>query len=104
MAKSNTHDTSILEYALRALEQDRDFLQAKIDDIRRQLGDKTVSAPAIQKKRGRPAKAVKPVELEVVTGEKHSMNDASRKKISLAQKKRWAAHRKNLKAAAAAAE
>ena len=44
MARGTSDDASILEYALRALEQERDSLQSKIDHIRKQLGGRKTSS------------------------------------------------------------
>jgi hypothetical protein len=86
MAKgtSNTH-TDILRYALPHLEQERDRIQAQIDHIHRQLGQK-VSAPAAASSAA-PASAEAPAKKRV-------LSVAARKRIAAAQKKRWAEHRK----------
>ena len=83
MAKgtSNTH-TEILRYALPHLEQERDRIQAQIDHIHRQLGQR-VSAPASAGSGAAEAPAKKRV-----------LSASARKRIAAAQKKRWAEHRK----------
>jgi hypothetical protein len=75
--KSN-QNTAILEYALRHLERERDEIQAKIDHVRRQLGNRTPAALAISPE---PRK-------------KRVLSEAARKRIAAAQKRRWAEHRK----------
>lgn len=87
MAKSSTH-TDILRYALTHLEHERDAIQAKIDHIYTQLGEKVsavvaaVTAPAS------------------VPRKKRTLSAAARKRIAAAQKKRWAEHRKTAAKAA----
>lgn len=78
--KSNTN-ADILRYALIHLEQERDQIQAKIDHINSQLGQK-VSAPAAA---SGPADAPR---------KKRTLSASARKRIAAAQKKRWAEHRK----------
>lgn len=86
--KSDQH-TSILEYALRHLEQEREEIQSKIDHIKTQLGQ-SVSAPAAASASvSSPAPAAAPA-----TGKKRTLSASARKRIALAQKKRWAEHRK----------
>ena len=80
-------NTSILEYALRHLEQEREDIQTKIDHVRRQLGA-SVSAPAASA----PATAT---DSAAGSGrKKRVLSPAARKRIALAQKRRWAEHRK----------
>jgi hypothetical protein len=79
--KSSTN-IDILRYALTHLEQERDEIQAKIDHINSQLGQK-VSAPAA----GSAASAAAPAK-------KRTLSASARKRIAAAQKKRWAEHRK----------
>ncbi|HWD99410.1 MAG TPA: hypothetical protein VG345_10245 [Bryobacteraceae bacterium] len=81
----------ILEYALQHLEKERDELQSRIDIIRRQLGGRVTSAaaPASQ-----PAAQAAP-------RKKRTLSEGARKRIAAAQKRRWAEHRKQLKAKAA---
>jgi hypothetical protein len=79
--KSNTN-VDILRYALTHLEQERDQIQAKIDHINSQLGQK-VSAPAAAS--GPAGSAPR---------KKRTLSASARKRIAAAQKKRWAEHRK----------
>jgi hypothetical protein len=88
MAKSNTN-ADILRYALTHLEQERDAIQVKIDHINSQLGQK-VSAPAAAPAGG--------------TRKKRTLSASARKRIGIAQKKRWAEHRKTLGKSVAKAE
>jgi len=69
-------NAAILEYALSHLERERDEIQAKIDHIRRQLGQPV--APVVSSEPRR----------------KRVLSDAARKRIAAAQKRRWAEHRK----------
>ncbi len=78
--KSSTN-VEILRYALTHLEAERDQIQAKIDHIRTQLGQR-VSAPAS------PAAAALPGR------KKRNLSASARKRIAAAQKKRWEEHRK----------
>ncbi len=82
--KSNTN-TSILEYALRHLEQEQSEIQDKIDHIRQQLGGKVAAAPAA---------AVAAAAAPASGRKKRTLSAAARKRIAVAQKKRWAEHRK----------
>lgn len=79
--KSNTN-TDILRYALIHLEQERDQIQAKIDHINSQLGQK-VSAPAAASGTS-----------DAGPRKKRTLSASARKRIAAAQKKRWAEHRK----------
>jgi hypothetical protein len=97
MAKGKSDpNTSILEYALRHLEQEREDIQSKIDHIRRQLGGWVSSgaassaAPAAEPSAAAPGR------------KKRVLSAAARKRIALAQKRRWAEHRKAKGKAAAA--
>jgi hypothetical protein len=74
--KSN-RNSAILEYALSHLAKERDEIQEKIDHIRGQLGVSSVVAPA-------PA----------ATRKKRVLSAAARKRISAAQRKRWAEQKK----------
>jgi len=83
-------NTSILEYALRHLEKERDEIQSQIDHIRTQLGSsgRTASAPAAADGEAPATPGRK----------KRVLSPAARKRIALAQKRRWAEHRKAAKA------
>ena len=70
-------DYSLLEAALIGYEHQRELLAVKISEIQRQLG----SAPAAASSDEAP--------------KKRSMNEAARKRIALAQRKRWAEYHKN---------
>jgi hypothetical protein len=86
--KSTNSNSSILEYALRHLEQERAEIQDKIDSVRRQLGGKTTSAAASV------AATVTP-SAPAPGRKKRVLSAAARKRIAAAQKKRWAEHRKS---------
>jgi hypothetical protein len=82
----NVNDNAeILSYALLHLEKERDSILAKIEQIRSQLGGKQVVLPASATTEDDGLlKARKP----------RVLSPAARKRISMAQKKRWAAARK----------
>jgi hypothetical protein len=81
---------AILEYALGHLERELEGIQAKIDHIKRQIGGSTrAAAPAA------PAAVEEPTAAEpAATRKKRVLSPAARKRIALAQKRRWAEHRK----------
>jgi hypothetical protein len=88
MPKANNNN-EILAYALRHLEMERDEIQARIDQVRKQLGVRS-SAPAAAAAAASPAaEAGKP---------RRVLSAAARRRIAAAQKRRWAAHRKAKKA------
>lgn len=76
-------NAGILEYALHHLEKERDEIQAKIDHIRRQLGNRNSGHVATPADGASAAPAAKRV-----------LSESARKRIAAAQKRRWAAHRK----------
>jgi len=82
-------NTGILEYALRHLEQEREDIQAKIDHILRQLGARVSS---VVTSAAAPAAAAPAA--TAPGRKKRVLSAAARKRIALAQKKRWAEHRK----------
>ena len=88
-------NAAILEYALHHLERERDEIQAKIDHVKRQLGwsAKVTAAPVVVAAEEPAPVAVAPA---AVAGarKKRVLSPAARKRIALAQKRRWAAHRK----------
>ena len=96
MARQQTvnDNAEFLTYALIHLEKERDIVLAKIANIKQQLG--IGKAPV-----GRPKKVAAPAEAAVVAApeaapkEKKTrvLSPAARKRISQAQKKRWAASR-----------
>jgi hypothetical protein len=81
-------NAGILEYALRHLEQERDGIQAKIDHIQSQLGQRTRASAAAS------APAAAEASQPAGTRKKRTLSASARKRIALAQKKRWAEHRK----------
>ncbi len=94
-------NTGILEYALKHLEREYSEIQNKIDHVKRQLGwsakamavvfsappEKVAPAAA-------PAPAAVAAPATAATRKKRVLSPAARKRIALAQKKRWAEHRK----------
>ena len=84
MAKSTVNDNAeILRYALTHLERERDAILEKIATIRRQLGVRRGRPPASETKA--KAESAPPVEKK-----KRILSPAARKRISQAQKNRWA--------------
>ncbi len=79
-------DQSTLEMALVGYQIEKERIEGKIREIQAQLKGKTVSVSA-------PVSA-KP------TRAKRELSPAARKRIALAQKKRWAEHRKRAAQAA----
>lgn len=81
-------NTEILSYALMHLEKERDAVLAKIAQIRSQLGGRKIvsssAAVPVVDGDGAEKKERKP----------RVLSPAARKRISMAQKKRWAAARK----------
>ena len=89
MPKVKSDQTAtILEYALRHLEAERDEIQGKIEHILGELGTKAVKAVHAV------AQAVATKTAPEVIKTKRTLSPAARKRIALAQKKRWAEHRK----------
>jgi hypothetical protein len=84
-----TEDTSTLQMALVGYQIEKEKIEAKISEIQAQLKGKRTPVSA---------GAAKP---EPAAGKRY-LSPAARKRIALAQKKRWAEHRK--KAAQAAKE
>jgi hypothetical protein len=74
-------DTETLEMALIGFEQKKVEIDEKIRHIKSLLSGSSVPSPKIPVRKRRPLSA------------------AARKRIAQAQKKRWAAHRKNQSAA-----
>ena len=88
MARGNTtQDLSTLQMALVGYAIEKQRIEEKIREIQAQLKGKTVSSPLAAKK-PKPA------------GVKRELSPAARKRISAAQKKRWAEfHKKAAQAA-----
>jgi hypothetical protein len=78
-------NSAILEYALSHLERERDEIQAKIDHILSQLGERPPAAPGAASPSIAPANGPR---------KKRVLSEAARKRIAAAQKRRWAEHRK----------
>jgi hypothetical protein len=90
MAKTKSvQHTGILEYALRHLEQEMAELQEKIDHVKSQLGVKVAAVQKVLVAAAAPAAGGRT---------KRVLSPAARKRIAAAQRKRWAEHRKSLKA------
>ena len=77
-------NAAILEYALHHLERERDEIQARIDHIHRELGDRAGSNGAAGRNSS-PASA---------EPRKRVLSEAARRRIAAAQRRRWAEHRK----------
>jgi hypothetical protein len=86
-------NTSILEYALSHLERESAEILAKIDHVKRQLGWSSKASAAPVAEEAEPA-AVTPAASVPGGRKKRVLSPAARKRIALAQKRRWAAHRK----------
>jgi hypothetical protein len=100
--KKSDDNSSILEYALNHLEREAADIQAKIDHVKRQLGQNTSgqntrSAASVSAAPASPATAAPAASAR----KKRVLSPAARKRIAAAQKRRWAEHRK-AKAAAKA--
>jgi hypothetical protein len=81
-----TEDLSTLQMALVGCQIEKQRIEDKIREIEASLKGKTVSSRAAPKPKS--------------AGVKRSLGAAARKRISAAQKKRWAEHRKQLAQAA----
>jgi hypothetical protein len=81
----STEDLSTLQMALVGYQVEKERIEEKIREIQASLKGKAVPSAA--------SAAAKPA------GVKRVLSAAARKRISKAQKKRWAAHRKDVKAA-----
>ena len=80
MARGNP-DNATLQMALVGYEIERRKIEEKIREIEQQLGHRRAKTPAAS-----PAKEG--------LGPKRILSAAARKRIAMAQKKRWAEHRK----------
>jgi hypothetical protein len=87
-------DIETLEMALVGFEQKKVEIEEKIQQIKNLLAGAPVSSP---KKAAAPKSKAVAAEPE---RKKRTLSAAARKRIALAQKKRWAEHRKNQPAAA----
>src|SRR5437870_5630597 len=92
MAKTTVNDNAeILRYALSHLEKERDAILEKIASVRQQLGVRRgrppLSAAATSSAATAPAEPAKERKQRI-------LSPAARKRISAAQKKRWAEARK----------
>lgn len=91
--KKVNDNAEFLTYALIHLEKERDIILGKIANIKQQLG--MGSAPVA--KVGRPRKVAAPAVAAAPAASKEKktrvLSPAARKRISQAQKKRWAANR-----------
>src|SRR5580658_10863281 len=82
MPRLPKQDTELLEAALIGFQHKRDQVEQKIADLRSQIGGHPATGPA-------PAAAASGASAP----KKHTMSAAARKRIALAQKKRWAAYK-----------
>lgn len=80
--KSTTSDDLTLQMALVGYEIERQKIDEKIKEIRARLGGKKVPMPSAAAA-GEPAPT-----------RKRNLSTAARKRIAMAQKRRWAEHRK----------
>ena len=84
--------SEILEAALLGLESQREKLDAQIAHVRSLLVSKSPG-----RKAGRRAGPVAVSHLATAAAVKRKLSPEARKRIAMAQKKRWAAFRKNKK-------
>src|SRR5689334_19866561 len=89
--KSTSQDLTTLQMALVGYELERQKIDDKIKELRAAIGGRRVSAPS--------SGAAKAEE----TPRKRNLSAAARRRIAMAQKKRWAEHRKKAAAEAKAA-
>jgi hypothetical protein len=82
MPRLPKQDTELLEAALIGFQHKRDQLEQKIADLRSQIGGNSASGPA-------PAAATPGASAT----KKRTMSASARKRIALAQRKRWAAYK-----------
>jgi len=88
MPRPTKQDNEILEAALIGFQHQRDQIQQKIAELQSRIGGQPASQPA--------AAAAK-----APAGKKRTMSASARRRIALAQKKRWAAFKAQHKTAAA---
>jgi len=81
-----TNDTSTLQMALVGYQIEKEKIEAKISEIKAQINGKRAPVAASSEK--------------PETGGKRYLSPAARKRIAMAQKKRWAEHRKRAAQAA----
>ena len=81
-----TQDTATLAMALVGYELERQKIESKISELKRALGKGGPTTPKAASKSDAP-----PVK-------RRTLSASARKRIALAQKKRWAEHRKALAA------
>ena len=79
--KSTYNDLTTLQMALVGYELEKQKIDAKIKEIQARLKGRKVTAPAAAAETAKPAR-------------KRVLSKAARNRISAAQKKRWAEHRK----------
>ena len=83
----STEDIATLQMALVGFQIERQRIESKIEEIRSQLNGRGASMPSV----GGEAPAPR----------KRELSEAARKRIAMAQKRRWAEHRKRAAAAKA---
>ncbi len=100
---TSTDDTAMLSMALVGYEAEKKKIEQKIAELKGHIGGRSVSPLGkVAKRVGRPRKdaqvesAMAPVEQR----QRKPLSSAARKRIAIAQKKRWAEHRKREAAAA----
>ncbi|MGA2145305.1 MAG: hypothetical protein ABSH49_10105 [Bryobacteraceae bacterium] len=76
----STHDTATLQMALVGYEVERQKIDERIREIQSQLKGKAITAAPATGDQAAPGKRV--------------LSPAARRRIAMAQKKRWAEHRK----------
>jgi hypothetical protein len=83
MARGDIEDLATLEMALVGYQIEKEKIESKVREIQSQLKGKPVVKPA-----------------EKAPGVKRALSAAARRRISSAQKKRWAEHHKRMAQAA----
>jgi hypothetical protein len=97
--KRTATDTTMLSMALVGYELEKQKIDEKIQEIRSVLGSQAAPAKRAYKRR----KATGSASIDAVPAEgrkRRTLSAAARKRIAIAQRKRWAEHRKKLAAAA----
>ncbi len=98
----NNQDTAMLSMALIGYEAEKKKIEEKIAELRGHIAKRTVSpGAATTKKVGRPRKVAQEegAESTAAKRQRKPLSAAARKRIAIAQRKRWAEHRKRTAAA-----
>jgi hypothetical protein len=77
----SVEDLTTIQMALVGYEIEKQRIEGKIRELQARLGGKKVTAPSAEPQKKAP-------------GTRRALSAAARRRISLAQKKRWAEHRR----------